>query len=232
LTALKEELSQQIEYGKMMEKSCFDLKSLCDNLTQENIALASDLNEYQEKMEHIKSAVGVKLKASLEEAAKLRDLLAQSNEENENLMKQVQDLSDSLSAAASNDTKEELQYLQNKSAELVASLQKSEIELSRLREYLVEVEESSTQEILSMQSTMDEYKYQIQTLERERDEWHSMTENDKNDMQNTASMLDKSKSEIDQLLTKIHTLESKGKSDQQTIQNLQNVLAQFEACKL
>jgi DNA repair exonuclease SbcCD ATPase subunit len=189
--------------------------------------------QLNEKMQQIKNAVSLKIKQELDESERLRGLLSQSTTENESLMGQVQELSAILASNSTpDDSKQEIEYLHSKTSELVTNLQKSEAELTRLRQYLVEVEESSTQEILTMQSTVNEYQLQVQTLERERDEWLTVNQQDSQQRLMEQERLEQNRAEIANSMQKLNQAMRKQEQDQQMILNLQSVLAQFENCRI
>jgi DNA repair exonuclease SbcCD ATPase subunit len=208
-----------------------ELSKLMQGLSQENQHLDYERHQLNEKMAQIKGAVSAKIKQEMDESERLRGLLSQSTQENESLLVQIQELSTMLASNTTpDDSKQELEYMHSKTAELVSNLQKSEVELQRLREYLVEVEESSTQEILGMQAMLNEFQMQVQTLERERDEWTAVNEQESEQRRKEKERFEESRSELASSLQQLNQVMRKQEQDTQMIQNLQSVLAQFEEC--
>jgi chromosome segregation ATPase len=215
----------------MLQSNHIELQQLVQNLSQENQQLDLERTQLNDKLAQYKTAVSAKLKQEMEESERLRGLLAQSTQENESLMLQVQELSGLLANHTTpDDSKQELEYLHSKTAELVSNLQKSEQELERLRQYLLEMEESSTQELLTMQATISEYQMQVQALEREREEWQLINQQDSEHRMLEQQKLEESKAELANSMLQLNQLVRKHENDQQMIQNLQSVLAQFEEC--
>lgn len=124
----------------------------------------------------------------------------------------------------------EIEYLQKKTVDLLAQITKKESELERLRTYLVEQEETSTQETLQMQQTIQEFKMQIQQLENERDEWGEIKKQEDRERVDAGLQAESHREMVASLLEEKASLQSKSDSDSLIIRNLQNVLAQFESC--
>jgi exonuclease SbcC len=233
IASLQQELHEYTLQYQHLQTNTVELQQLVQNLSQENQQLDHERSQLNEKLTQYKTAVGSKLKQEMEEVERLRGLLAQSTHENESLILQVQELSGLLANHTTpDDSKQELEYLHNKTAELVSNLQKSEQELERLRQYLVEMEESSTQELLTMQATINEYQMQVQALEREREEWQIVNQQDSEHRLLEQQKLEESKAELANSMQQLNQLVRKQENDQQMIQNLQSVLAQFEECNV
>ena len=229
ISQLQQQLQEYQTQCQSLENSCLEFQSVVENLSVENQALDQERTILSEKLDTFKQTVGVKIQQEMEESNRLKSLLEQSNHENENLMTQVQELSTHLANSQGNgDSQQEMEYLQKKTVELASQVQKSEAELNRLRSYLVEVEETSTNEVISMQSTIEEYQKQIAALEREREEWASVDQQEQELRESDKSLLLEAKQKLAEAVQERSSLQSKIDQDAITIKNLQNVLSQFE----
>lgn len=164
----------------------------------------------------------------MQESERLKELLSHATADNENLISQVQELTTHLSSNVENESKQEMDYLQSKTVELASQVQKSEAELTRLRAYLIELEDSSTQESLMTQSTLEEYQKQIEALEKERQEWASVTEEEQLLRQTEMEASAEAKDIIVAMASERGNLMEKVEQDAGTIKNLQLILSQFE----
>lgn len=226
---LQQQLEEYQNQCQVLENSCLEFQSVVENLSAENQALDQERTQLSEKLDTFKRTVGIKIQQEMEESKRLKSLLEQSNQENENLMAQVQELSTHLANAQGHgDSQQEMEYLQKKTVELASQVQKSEAELNRLRSYLVEVEETSTNEAISMQSTIEEYQKQIAVLEKEREDWASVNEQEQELRESDMNLLADTKEKLAEMVQERSSLQSKIDQDAITIKNLQNVLSQFE----
>ncbi|KAI8893823.1 hypothetical protein BC833DRAFT_607069 [Globomyces pollinis-pini] len=220
-----------------LERNCVELQSVMENLSLENQNLDQERNNLIEQMKNIKSAVSVKIQTEMAESERLRNVLLQTTEENEVLRNQIQEFDQQLKHNVQYDNqldKEKdthLNHLQTRIEQLTEQNQKSDIELQRLRNYLIEVEDNFTQDSLALQSTIEEYKKQVIEFENERDEWQQLINQDNDQRESEQELILEMKSDLSKQLSIIEGLKTKSQQDQLSIQNLQQVLSQFESSK-
>ena len=230
-----------------LQKSIDEMQTILSNLSNENESLNQEKIGLTDRLQQFKLAVGAKIQQEIEESDRLRADVALVTQENVELSTKISGLSESLEDALKNisqleegskkesdstEMEAEIAYLQSKSVDLIAKLQKSEAEVGRLREYLLEAEENSTREALTMQAMIQEYKLQIASLENEREEWSSVRQHEEELRASHNDLLDESKIQVVLLLEEKATLGKRIEEYGITIKNLQNVLAQFEAGSL
>ncbi|KAJ3358090.1 hypothetical protein HDU91_005321 [Kappamyces sp. JEL0680] len=232
---LQHQVEEHRNQSLALQQSTAELQALVENLSHENQVLDSERKALNEKLESFKVAVTGKIQQEIEESDRLRQQLADSAQQMEQQQWQIQELTAQLSSQDNNDalqeSSREIQYLQEKTVELLAQVQKGETELNRLRAYLMEVEEASTQETLTMQESIQEYQRQIQILEKEREEWQGVSIQEQEARKSEADLLLDTKSQVALLLEEKASLGLRIEQDGKIIRNLQSVLSQFEACK-
>ena len=243
--------SQILEYQGTLET----LQTQLSSISAELASVQEERNGLVDKLQQFKLAVGQKLQQEMEEGDKVRALLAQVQQEKEGLEEQIVLLSQEVATmqqerqfkeaqleeeekqkqhggVEANDTQAEMEYLQSKTLDLVSQVQKSEAEVTRLRTYLIELEESHTQETLALTSTISEYKLQITTLESQREELVTLREMAEDGLRGGEGELLEMKSQLNLMGEERRRLMGKVEQEGLVVKNLQNVLAQFEAGKL
>ncbi|KAJ3317200.1 hypothetical protein HDV06_001844 [Boothiomyces sp. JEL0866] len=229
VTILQTELNDYKTQCKQLSTSMAELNSLVENLSQENNALDQERNALSEKLSQVKLAVGQKIKAEMEESERLRNLLNHVSQEKDTLELQNRELAEALaSRQATSDEVLEIERLNQYISTLTEKAQKDANEVARLREFLIEVEDNSTRETLQMQATIDEYRQQIDSLEREREQWESVVAQDQEIRESENELLIDTKRQLVEAFAQITNLQQKAEQDGKSIENLQLVLEQFE----
>jgi hypothetical protein len=188
----------------------------------------AEINElrssFEQEMQELNSTFQQELQSGVQR-------LKESALENDRLQKTCQEMKTKLQALEndfSNDFRQEIEYLQQKTVELVKNLEKAEQESERLREYLISNEEQNTQEIVELQLTIDELKTQLSQLEIVKNDQRTIEHFDHIDDQKILDL----EREIEKLNKKLMLGQSIESRNEQQIQQLQQVLTQFEAQKV
>ncbi|KAJ3273411.1 hypothetical protein HDV01_004481 [Terramyces sp. JEL0728] len=226
---LQSELNEYKLQCVQLNSSLAELNSLVENLSQENSALDLERTSLADKLSQFKLVVGAKMKAEIEESERLRNLLNHVSQEKDTLEMQ---LAENLSShQATSDELLEIERLNQYIGSLTEKGQKDANEVARLREFLIEIEDNSTREALQMQATIDEYRHQIESLEREREQWESVAAQDQEIRESENDLLIDTKRQLVEAMAQITNLQNKAEHDAKSIENLQLVLQQFETTK-
>jgi hypothetical protein len=243
-TKLREEqndsLSQNAEMPSVEDsenelnfKQISELKLLNGSLSEEIKKIQDQLEkiiaerDFQiEKIDHMKNAFSIKMKEKIEYSDKLEKMYEEAQQEIESLKLEVENNLASIDEK-SNQTQINLQI-----SNITEQLNKSEAENSRLRNYMIELEENSTQEIVTLNTAVEEFKHQILYLEREREQLQLLGTHNEEQRNYEQELLIETKSENKLLVQEVESLNFQKSQDLLVIQNLQQVLAQLETCKL
>ena len=203
--------------------------SIMKQLEEENTSLDQDRTTLKEKLTHMRDFIAPKLQAEIEEGNRLREALRETNDKKDALEVQVAQLVNEINGSTAATTERtqleaELQLLRDQH-------DKKQQELERLRQFMVENEETHTQETLRLESLVQEYRLQIDSLERDRDAWQGANEQERNLASEAQHMMSEMKDELNRSVVEVDALKQKLEQNQQSLLNLQNVLEQFEASK-
>ncbi|KAJ8328842.1 hypothetical protein O5D80_002819 [Batrachochytrium dendrobatidis] len=225
-----DELSRQIEPVQAM---LVQQQTLTQELSDENQQLLGERTLLMDKLTSMKNTIGLKLQTEMAENSRLRDELALAKEQSVALQIELTNITESVHATETDSAvfSQDTIRLQSELADAQHSVDSLQAELDRLRQFLVELEDSQTQEALAMQSTNHEYKLQIESLEKEREYW-SQTADESLSARHQAELISSSaKEELALMMQQVETLKSKVEQEQLSQANLQRVLEQFEASK-
>jgi chromosome segregation ATPase len=232
LARTQSELEELRIHYQQLETSYNEIQGLLESLSQENNTIQNENQALNDKIMQIKEAVKSKIAQEIEKSESLHQENLRIVQENESLSSQLAQIASQVSELQQNDNDQELQYLRLKASELVEQNLKSEGELNRLREYLIEVEENSNRDLLALQSTVEEYRTQLSLLENERQDWQIMKEDEQSNLQLKDETLTELKNELVEANSVIHSLKQQIEVHQNTIASLQNVLSHFEHSNL
>nr|KAJ3419049.1 hypothetical protein HK105_007467 [Polyrhizophydium stewartii] len=240
--ALKIQISELLQQLKQSQESLAQQQDLTRQLADENEQLNRDCELLKERLTGLKNVVAPKLQAEMQESERLRSELAAAEEQRSMLQVQVAELSQAVQSlemqlASSSGSPlspggaGEAARLHAQLAEAHERIEKQDAELERLRQFLVEMGEAQTQETLAMQTTLDEYRRQVEALERERGEWEAAAAQARDARTEAERAAAEAVEEAGLMTQQVETLKAKVEQDQNSLVNLQRVLEQFEASK-
>lgn len=120
---------------------------------------------------------------------------------------------------------------QHQVTSLHADLDKTAREVNRLRQYLLESEETQTQEILRLETELSTVNFEISRLHKERTDSSSLMDSERTRYQENESRVMQLKDDREILISELEVFKSQNRELEKTIRNLQDVLDQFEASK-
>ncbi|KAJ3026194.1 UNVERIFIED_CONTAM: hypothetical protein HDU68_006068 [Siphonaria sp. JEL0065] len=234
-----------------------DLQTQFNTLTLEKEKVSGEYAILMDKLKTFKNTVAPKLQEEMESNKSLRahvesltQQVANLNDEKSLLKGEISELTaaigsvqqeaataiaaaQSAATSAENlyDNNNDVERLQEELAQLSAENEKLQRKLTALQHHLAESEEIYTQDLLRIQGTCDEYKLQLDSLERERETWEGMASESGAAVQmaeENAAEAQKDAMEARMLLEDA----VKGRErDLVSLNNLQSVLEEFQASK-
>ncbi|KAJ3073359.1 hypothetical protein HDU98_001708 [Podochytrium sp. JEL0797] len=223
-----------------------------NSVSSEKDALSSEHRVLMDKMNKVKTTLAPKLQEEMESNKNLRShvesltqQIANLTDEKHLLKSQIADLTTvvsdsqlqiaSVTAAAStplpSTSTDELVSLQTQITHLTLENEKLLQQLTTLQHYMAESEESYSQDLLKTQSTMDEYKHQLDALERERETWESMVSDSTVQLQMAEENAEQAQRDAMEARALLEEAVKGRERDLIGLGNLQSVLEEFQASK-
>ncbi|KAH9272522.1 hypothetical protein BASA83_005331 [Batrachochytrium salamandrivorans] len=224
------ELSNQVDQVQPM---LVQQQALAQQLADENEQLYGERTLLMDKLTSMKNAIGPKLQAEMDECHRLRGDLAAAQEHSTSLQVQIQSLTDAIHLAENDSTTAltDTSRLQSELTEARDHAERQQTELERLRQFLVELEDSQTQDTLTMQTKIEEYRCQVESLEKEQEQWVQAADETRTARHQADAATAEAREELALMVQKVDTLTAKVEQGQISQINLQRVLEQFEASK-
>ncbi|KAJ3226244.1 hypothetical protein HDU81_007419 [Chytriomyces hyalinus] len=240
--------SMKTEYEQMLvdlnveleEKahSLKDVQTALDVVTSEKERV---LNEHNVLMVKVKGTLAPKLQEEMDSNRNLRiqvdDLtlqIANLNDEKSLLKQQLTELatlSTSTNEPSSGASDELTAQLQEELTALQAEHEKLTRKLTALQHHMAESEEAYTQDLLKSQSTIDEYKIQLDSLERERETWEAMAADGSAAVGAAEESAAEARREAEEARVLLDEAVRGRERDLVSLGNLQDVLEEFQASK-
>ncbi|KAJ3385172.1 hypothetical protein HDU80_000742 [Chytriomyces hyalinus] len=240
--------SLKIEYEQMLMDLNVELEEKAHSLKDVQVALdlvtaekERVLNEHSVLMAKVKGTLAPKLQEEMDSNRNLRiqvdDLtqqIANLSDEKSLLKLQLTELA-TLSASTnepSSGASDELNaQLQEELSALQAEHEKITRKLTALQHHMAESEEAYTQDLLKSQSTIDEYKIQLDSLERERETWEAMAADGSAAVGAAEESAAEARREAEEARVLLDEAVRGRERDLVSLGNLQGVLEEFQASK-
>ncbi|KAI8912677.1 hypothetical protein EDD86DRAFT_245554 [Gorgonomyces haynaldii] len=171
---------------------------LVQQFSDENQFLEQERQHLSSKLEHFKEVVGPKLKQEMEQNQTLTHQLQLLQQEKESLLAEMQD-----SAHLSN------QQSDAQVADLQVQNKKLNDEVHRLRQFLMEIEENQTRDALGLENAIQEYKQQVQLLERARDDLQAVASQEQQARLEAETRYNECKQKLGEASAEVQNLKSK-----------------------
>lgn len=181
----------------------------------------------------------IELRKKLDEAAELsgheKNLIAQLAEENEVLARDITALNTTAEALRAERDELNLRVPDKEDTgsinELERLLEKQAAEVARLRQFLIETEETHTNDSMGFDDALAEYKQQILILERTKEELDSVVDQERQARNQLEHNYSECKSELNEAYLAANTYKAKLEQESSTLRSLQVVLEQFQETK-
>ncbi|KAJ3253207.1 hypothetical protein HDU77_004697 [Chytriomyces hyalinus] len=244
--------SLKTEYEQMLMDLNVELEEKARTLKDVQIALDLVTAE-KERVLNEHSVLMAKVKGTL--APKLQEEMESIKDSNRNLRIQVDDLTQQIANLSDEKSLLKLQLtelatlsastnepssgasdkltaqLQEELSTLQAEHEKLTRKLTALQHHMAESEEAYTQDLLKSQSTIDEYKIQLDSLERERETWEAMAADGSAAVGAAEESAAEARREAEEARMLLDEAVRGRERDLVSLGNLQGVLEEFQASK-
>jgi chromosome segregation ATPase len=160
----------------------------------------------------------------MENAAAFKKQVEHLEIERDELQRQIVNLQEQASDSDNLTSSSQLAKIQ----ELTEECEKSQREVERLRQFLVEMEETQTHDAISLQTSLEDYKQQIVQLESTREELQQVASQEQDLRKEIEIKYQQSKADLNDACAESQTLRTKLLAESSALENLQKVLGQFQ----
>lgn len=147
------------------------------------------------------------------------------------LIEENQSLQDSLTSLTTSISESNTSGLAEEFAALTETYTKSQREMQRLRQHLIEAEEVSTQESVNAEVVLQEYKYQIEGLVSEKETWRVIIDEERVVSEHAKLLVDELEEVVGVLKEENGKMKSQVHHFATSLGNLEGVLEAFQKSK-
>ncbi|KNC96359.1 uncharacterized protein SPPG_08259 [Spizellomyces punctatus DAOM BR117] len=227
------DLVNELEQASGSGQDLTDLRAKYDAAVEDVKRLGTEKTMLMDKLTTMKNAIAPKLQAELETSQKLRQevqLLSQENEALQNQLAQLTATNDQLRSKASSSMTEtaRLHVDLESAGERIGRLER---ELDRLRSHLMETEDAQVQDALHQETVIKEYIRQIETLERDREQWEEAAAQERDAARAALERVNEMHETMETIKQDMERLRLEKEREAFAASNLQRVLEEFQISK-
>ncbi|TPX56750.1 hypothetical protein SpCBS45565_g08350 [Spizellomyces sp. 'palustris'] len=227
------DLVNELEQASGSGQDLADLRAKYDAAVEDVKRLNAEKTMLMDKLTTMKNAIAPKLQAELETSQKLRQevqLLTQENEALQNQLAQLTVTNDQLRSKASSSMTEtaRLHVDLESAGERIDRLER---EVDRLRSHLMETEDAQVQDALHQETVIKEYIRQIETLERDREQWEEAAAQERDAARAALERVNEMHETVETIKQDMERLRLEKEREAFAASNLQRVLEEFQTSK-
>ncbi|OZJ03906.1 hypothetical protein BZG36_03283 [Bifiguratus adelaidae] len=199
------QLQEKLADAENLKVELENTKRNLHNITEENKILNKDYSGLLDKVSAMKTAVGPRLQAEMDENRNLRTKVSELTNQNAELIQRLD--------------------------ELHAALDQKSQELDRLRDQLFKGQQELSRELGERDDELRSAKTQLERIEREKDEWKAFALEEKAEKNRVLELFQNTKNQLEIAEARRAKLEADKARDTESLSNLQSVLEEFQATK-
>ncbi|KAI8614906.1 hypothetical protein BC830DRAFT_1081640 [Chytriomyces sp. MP71] len=219
-------------------RAMYELQMVNDAVTAEKDRIQEEHSMLMEKLKTFRDTVGPKLQEEMDTNKTLRmhvesltQQIADLTDEKTLLKSQISELTTLNSTQQCVGRIEDSASLQEELSALQVEHEKVTRKLAGLQHHMAESEDIFTQDLLKAQSTVDEYKMQLEALERERETWEAMASESAGAVNAAELAAAEACQDAEEARAQLEEAVRGRERDLISLGNLQSVLEEFQASK-